>query len=59
MAVGVCLSLMAHSGIPGDFPDVLALPSMGALFGGLELTPSLMGPVMRKLRLIQNLWSTP
>jgi len=50
---------MTHSGTPGDLPDVLALPSIGALLGGLEFTPSLVGPVLRKLRLIQNLWSAP
>jgi len=42
----VGLSLRTHSGIPGDLPDVLALPSMGALLGGLEFTPSLEGPVL-------------
>ena len=50
---------MTHSGISGDLPDVLSLPCMGALLGELEFTPSLVGPALRKMRLIQNLWSAP
>ena len=46
------MSVMAPSGIPGDLQLYLALPNIGDLFGGLNISPD---PAGSSLRIIQSL----